>query len=118
MLLFQGFVHEEIVLIKRQTMWLLAGKCFENGFDYIPHNNINTRLHLNRDGIHLNSKGIYIKLAASLNIVLKWLKFSRNLQNFNLTDNLITEVLNECNHFGVSLSHPKNNSTDLYKLHF
>ena len=38
---------------------LLAGKCGENGSDYIPHNNINTRLHLNRDGLHLNRKGIY-----------------------------------------------------------
>ena len=38
---------------------LLAGKCGENGSDYIPHNNINTRLHLNRDGLHLNRTGIY-----------------------------------------------------------
>ena len=38
---------------------LLAGKCGENGSDYIPHNNINARLHLNRDGLHLNRKGIY-----------------------------------------------------------
>ena len=38
---------------------LLAGKCGENGSDYMPHNNINTRLHLNRDSLHLNRKGIY-----------------------------------------------------------
>ena len=38
---------------------LLAGKCGENSFDYIPHNNINTSLHLNRDGLNLNRKGIY-----------------------------------------------------------
>ena len=38
---------------------LLPGKCSENGFDFIPHSNINTRLHLNRDGLHLNRKGIY-----------------------------------------------------------
>ena len=38
---------------------LLAGKCFENGFVYIPHNNFNTRLRLNRDGLHLNRKSIY-----------------------------------------------------------
>ena len=37
----------------------LAGKCGENRFDYIPHNNINIRLHLNRDGLHLNRKVIY-----------------------------------------------------------
>ena len=38
---------------------LLAGKCGENGSDYIHRNNINTRLHLNRDGLYLNRKGIY-----------------------------------------------------------
>ena len=38
---------------------LLAGKCGENSFDYIPHNNINTSLRLNRDGLHLNRKVIY-----------------------------------------------------------
>ena len=29
---------------------LLTDKCGENGFDYTPHNNINTKLHVNRDG--------------------------------------------------------------------
>ena len=38
---------------------LLAGKCGGNGFDFIPHSNINTRLHLNRDGLYLNRKCIY-----------------------------------------------------------
>ena len=37
----------------------LPGKCGENGFDYIPHNDINTKLHLNRDGLHLNRKGVH-----------------------------------------------------------
>ena len=37
---------------------LLAGKYGENGFDYIPHYNINIRLHLNRDGLHINRKVI------------------------------------------------------------
>ena len=27
----------------------LAGKCGENGFNHIPHSNINTRLQLSRD---------------------------------------------------------------------
>ena len=56
MSLLLGFVHAEIVLIKRQMM---AEKCGENGFDYIPHNNINKRLHMNRDSLHLNRKDIY-----------------------------------------------------------
>ena len=38
---------------------LLAGKCGENNFDCIPHHNIDTRLHLNRDGLHINRKGTY-----------------------------------------------------------
>ena len=38
---------------------ILARKCGETDFDYIPHNNITARLHLNRDGLHLNRKGIY-----------------------------------------------------------
>ena len=40
---------------------LLAGKSGENSFEYIvPHNNINTILHLNRrDGFYLKRKGIY-----------------------------------------------------------
>ena len=38
---------------------LLAGKYGENDFDSIPYNYINTRLHLDRDGIHLNRNGIY-----------------------------------------------------------
>ena len=37
----------------------LPGKCGENGFDYIPHNDINTKLHLNRDGLHLNGKDVH-----------------------------------------------------------
>ena len=52
---------------------LLAGKCGENGSDYIPHNNINTRLHLNRDGLHLIGK-VYIKLAATSKIILIMVK--------------------------------------------
>ena len=38
---------------------LFTRKCGENGFDYISHNNVNTRLHLNRDGLHLNRKDMY-----------------------------------------------------------
>ena len=48
---------------------LLAGKCGENNFDCIPHNNIDTRLHLNRDGLHINRKGTF-KLVAILKIIL------------------------------------------------
>ena len=32
---------------------LLVGKYGENGFNYIAYNNITTRLHYNRDGLHL-----------------------------------------------------------------
>ena len=90
---------------------LLAGKGGENGFDYISHNNINTRLHLNRDGLHLNKKGIHQISCNFKDYFHNGLKFGRNLQNFDLTDNLITEDLNRSNHLGKSLSHSENNST-------
>ena len=38
---------------------LLAGKYGENGFNYIPHDNISTGLYFSRDGFHLKRKGIY-----------------------------------------------------------
>ena len=50
---------------------LLAGKC-ENGFDYIPHNNIHTRLH--QDGLYRNRKGINL-------ISYNFKDYFNNLQN-------------------------------------
>ena len=40
------------------------------------------------------------------------MKFGQNLQNFNLTGNIITEDLKRSNHFDESLSHSENNSID------
>ena len=48
--------RERFIQKENEVNQLLAGKLGRNGFDYIPHNNINTRLHLNRNGIHLNRK--------------------------------------------------------------
>ena len=42
-----------------QVNQLLAGKYGENGFNYIPHDNISTGLYFSRDGFHLKRKGIY-----------------------------------------------------------
>lgn len=37
---------------------LLAEKCGKNDFNYMLHNNVDTRLHFNRDDIHVNRKGV------------------------------------------------------------
>ena len=67
---------------------LLAGKCHENGFDYMLHNNNNTRLHLNIVFTYIGK--VYIKLAATSKITLIMGKFGRNLQT---SISLITQLL-------------------------
>ena len=98
MLLFLGFIRAEIVLIKRQT--ILTNYWVENVVRTVLI--INTRLYLNRDGLHLNRKDIY---QISCNFNKDYFNDGRNLQNFNLTDNLTTEDLNKSNHLGESSPH-------------